>query len=851
MTDKSHDSGPAIAQDALIDLSDSSGDDRLSWIIGRRQEIVVEREALLAEDDRLWTEARQIRAQARLNVRPEDVPSTPSSAWTTPSRPAGVASGGWRPERVRDLLLWLGGALVALSVLSLVAVLWSRDQPAGKPLLTAPRLAVILLLATLVTAVTTRLIARRLPATAEVTATLVLALALTDWFVIRRAGVGDEMSVIGWMAIGSAVVAAIALAERSLFKLRSPLVTAPLLGVAALGSAAAPLAHASWTMAVTAAFCALVCVVAASAVALSSAWRPARVVVLTAAVVFTLAAVAAVFVAVGELADGTGDHSVNGAVVAVLSLTLPFAAVLLLERRRLAEAARVRDVIVGCVTLAALGAVGVVLATRLSAVQCLAALAWVGAGTIVVGRVARRLGWGVVVAGLASLGVGSALTIARTMVAVFAPWGWWSEPWSLPLRLVASDHLTPTSPPIFHDWWWAVVAALAVVATGAAVAVLRSSRPLRLPAVIVAVFAAGLTAVYLLPMAAGLTVVWVLVIELLCVSAAIVLAAAADRRRPGVAVAATGLAVVVASTASGWAIAAESGTIACVATIAATAALAATVASTPRFRRAMVALAAVGGIATVGTIVAAVTNRPTPSGVAIGVTAALALFAATTIPRARSAEFEGAAIISLVAGVSITATAPTALAGVLTAAAVSMVGGVLGGGAFAHGRRTYQFVLPIVAATAIDAWLFAAGVSVVEAYTIPIAASLLIAGVLLRHWDPAIGSWPAYVPGLAVALVPSLLVSLDRGGTVRVVALVAASTIVLVAGTRRRLQAPMLVAAAVLLTLAADALKPAAVGLPRWIPLGATGLLILWVGATFERRMKNLRRVRRTIRTFH
>src|SRR6185295_7404643 len=129
----------------------------------------------------------------------------------------------WRTERVRDALLWLGGGLLALSAISLAAVLWSRDQPAGKPLLTAARLTVLLFVVTVAVALVTRLVARRLPATAEVTGTLMLALAGTDWYVARRAGVGrDLMSIEAWIATGAFVLAAGSVVQRRVMRLRAP-----------------------------------------------------------------------------------------------------------------------------------------------------------------------------------------------------------------------------------------------------------------------------------------------------------------------------------------------------------------------------------------------------------------------------------------------------------------------------------------------------------------------------------------------------------------------------------------------------------------------------------------------------
>jgi hypothetical protein len=47
-----------------------------------------------------------------------------------------------------------------------------------------------------------------------------------------------------------------------------------------------------------------------------------------------------------------------------------------------------------------------------------------------------------------------------------------------------------------------------------------------------------------------------------------------------------------------------------------------------------------------------------------------------------------------------------------------------------------------------------------------------------------------------------------------------------------------------------DAVAPTAAELPRWIPLGAAGLLLLWFGATAERRLTQVRHAREAFSRF-
>jgi len=57
--------------------------------------------------------------------------------------------------------------------------------------------------------------------------------------------------------------------------------------------------------------------------------------------------------------------------------------------------------------------------------------------------------------------------------------------------------------------------------------------------------------------------------------------------------------------------------------------------------------------------------------------------------------------------------------------------------------------------------------------------------------------------------------------------------------------------AATLVALALDLVAPEAARLPRWTVLAAAGALLLWAGATFERRREDLRRATRTLLGFH
>ena len=69
-------------------------------------------------------------------------------------------------------------------------------------------------------------------------------------------------------------------------------------------------------------------------------------------------------------------------------------------------------------------------------------------------------------------------------------------------------------------------------------------------------------------------------------------------------------------------------------------------------------------------------------------------------------------------------------------------------------------------------------------------------------------------------------------------------------GAVRRLQAPLLIGAAALAVIGLDAIAPAAADLPRWIPLTLVGLVLVWFGATAERRLAQARQLRELLGQF-
>ncbi|MFE1956503.1 SCO7613 C-terminal domain-containing membrane protein [Streptomyces sp. NPDC059479] len=147
--------------------------------------------------------------------------------------------------------------------------------------------------------------------------------------------------------------------------------------------------------------------------------------------------------------------------------------------------------------------------------------------------------------------------------------------------------------------------------------------------------------------------------------------------------------------------------------------------------------------------------------------------------------------------------------------------------------------------------LAASEVSVPEAYTLPVTLPALAVGLLRRRRDPAASSWTAYGPGLAATLLPSLLAAWGDTHWSRPLLLGVAALAIALAGARLGLQAPLILGGTVLALVALHELAPyvvQAVGaLPRWLPPALAGLLLLAVGATYEQRLKDAHKVRRSL----
>ncbi|QDY10377.1 hypothetical protein FJK98_27195 [Micromonospora sp. HM134] len=151
----------------------------------------------------------------------------------------------------------------------------------------------------------------------------------------------------------------------------------------------------------------------------------------------------------------------------------------------------------------------------------------------------------------------------------------------------------------------------------------------------------------------------------------------------------------------------------------------------------------------------------------------------------------------------------------------------------------------------LGAWLLLISGEVVllEAYTLPAAGLTLLAGLLALRARPGLTSWLALGPGLAAGLLPSLvsvLVAADPQPWRRLLLGGAALGVVLV-GAVRRWQAPVVLGGGALVLLAVHELVRGWDLLPRWIYLAVGGLALITLAATYERRRRDVARLRAAV----
>jgi hypothetical protein len=177
-------------------------------------------------------------------------------------------------------------------------------------------------------------------------------------------------------------------------------------------------------------------------------------------------------------------------------------------------------------------------------------------------------------------------------------------------------------------------------------------------------------------------------------------------------------------------------------------------------------------------------------------------------------------------------------------------GAVLGVAAVKPGRtRLYRSgLIWLAAAHEVVAWwllMHIGNVALPEAYTLAVALVALITGYVEVRRHPEISSWLAYGIALVAAFLPSLAIVLVTGQTPlrRGVLIVAAATTVAL-GAWRRQQAPVVVGGVVLTIASLHELAVLSTAALLWTVMAFVGAGLVTLGANFEKRRRDILRLR-------
>ncbi|MER5732552.1 hypothetical protein ABT084_30195 [Streptomyces sp. NPDC002138] len=747
----------------------------------------------------------------------------PGPSW--PPAPPVAARRETSAPGAQNVLLVLGAVLLAVAALAFTLVSWGSLGIGGRAVVLAALTGTAL-------AVPAPLLRRGLASTAESVAAVGLLLTVLDAYALREVALGDVPPA--WYAAGaSAVLAALWSGYgMSLRKLRLPLPVAlaaaqwtlPCLALALhVGRTAG-----GWTLLVLAALNAALGLWAGpSAAAAPRVWPAVRI-------------LAGVFAALAGL----------GAVGVGLALA--------------ADASTPGGGLSAAALLGAAGSAFVVVACRIRQEQLVPLLA--GAGGLVWVLVVQTLviprgtAWGPVFFVLVSLPLPAALRVtalpvrvrhglAGAGVAVAGLGGLVAFLWALRVLVAPAPVLDAVwgagSPRVELDWRGPQVVVVALIAAAVALWLERASgrREARVAAVPLA-----WGALFAAPVAFSVPVAGVCAGQL-AVTAAALLVALGLARAPaaaGVRIAAGACGAAGAASLTVAALDGRAATFAVWAALGALCAAGAAYGRGPLAPRAVATVVGTGYATGLLLALAAVLELPARQWPLL----VLLVPAAAALPGPRAGalriplEAAGAAAGGLALVLALGAGEAPFLALVL-----GLAGVVCAGAAVRVDRRAVGWAAGALFLAAAWVRLAASGVSVPEAYTLPVTVPALVVGWLRRRRDPAASSsWATYGPGLAATLLPSLIAVWADPHWTRPLLLGLGSLAVTLAGARGRLQAPLVLGGVTLGLVALHELAPYVVqvvdALPRWLPPALAGALLLAVGATYEKRLRDARRLR-------
>ncbi|MEV7612940.1 hypothetical protein [Streptomyces sp. NPDC089799] len=796
---------PPAEELALIDRELAQLDARRTWLLARRAWLL-----------------GVLRGPAAAAAPAPAVPGTP---WTPPGPRRDASAPG-----AQNLLLTLGAVLLAVAALAFTLVSWGSMGIGG-------RAAVLGVVTAAALAAPAGLLRRGLRSTAESVAVVGMVLTVLDAYAVYAVGLSG-VDGTAYAAGAAAVLAAVWAAYGLLLPgLRSPLPAAVFaaqlpLPLAAL-AAAAGATGTGWALLLTAA--------ADAALALWA--RPGAVVrwcagvsgaVLGAGVLLTGLTV--------SVASGAGvDAAAPGALLSALA-----GCCLAVAWRAPAGPAAGRVAGYGLAVaggFALVGAVGGVLRPPLDS-------PWLPAVFLAVSlpltAAVRAATWpapvrrGLAAAGAAAAAVTVLLVLPAVVAALAAPLGVLDEVW---------EASVPAGAPLWPG------AAVPVVLLPAAAAAVWLGRVLRRPEPGVVAVVLGWAGLFTAPVAVELPAGAARGVQVAVVVAAVA-AALRWSGRAGVRAAGVAAAVCAGLGAGAVSVAALDGrtaTFAVFGVLGAACAAGSAYGPAPAWLRACSAVAAVGYATALTVALGALLELPVHRwGLLVLVVPAVV---AVRPPGRAGGPVPRVPVELAAAGAGLLAVALAAGDAVWLALLLALAGVVCAGAAVRADRRRAGYAAGVLFVAATWVRLAASGVAVPEAYTLPVTVPALVVGLLRRRRDPAASSWTAYGPGLAATLLPSLLAAWGDQHWQRPLLLGLAALGVTLAGAQRRLQAPLVLGGAVLALDALHELTPYVVqvadALPRWVPPALAGLLLLAVGATYEKRLRDARRLREALGRLH
>jgi hypothetical protein len=185
--------------------------------------------------------------------------------------------------------------------------------------------------------------------------------------------------------------------------------------------------------------------------------------------------------------------------------------------------------------------------------------------------------------------------------------------------------------------------------------------------------------------------------------------------------------------------------------------------------------------------------------------------------------------LGVVLAMTTLATAGLALIGLGT---VALAGGVL------QRIEPLQHGAGIVITVGVWLVLGAQDVGVAEAFLAPIAAHLLISGIVLRQRAPRgeISSWLAYVPGIVMLVAPALLERFSGGSATHALFAGAIGAIAVAVGGWWRQLGTLFVGTLCVAIVTLHETFDAGVDVPTWVWLAAGGTSLLAAAVAMERR---------------